>query len=394
MEEKKILFVLTGGTEWVGGLHYTKSLIKTVKWYGRIKQSSVQVSLLVYDENQKKLIADIAGDIDVLYVYDKDLPATHLPNRLRWWFNRKFNNIFNGRLDDFIIKNGFHFVYPTLPRADFKKYRFAEWIPDFQYRHFPQGSNAQEIDERKSQAAFTCNFAPLIYVSSAHAKKDCEELFPQSKGKIEIMRFCTFTDNIKFTAPLNDLLKKYNIPGKYFIVSNLLAPTKNLKVVIEAVSLLKENGTEVTVVVTGDIHDYRNNGFKNEVFQFISEKNIRNNIIMLGLIDRTDQKQLLANSQAIIQPSRFEGWNTVVEEAKCIGKEIILSDIPVHKEQNPEKAFFFRDNDSQDLSVKLRQVLELHHGAEINSIGISALYKKNIDDFSVDFMNTSLNLDK
>jgi glycosyltransferase involved in cell wall biosynthesis len=37
----------------------------------------------------------------------------------------------------------------------------------------------------------------------------------------------------------------------------------------------------------------------------------------------------------IIQPSRFEGWSTVVQDAKALGRPLICSDIPVHREQAP-----------------------------------------------------------
>ncbi len=42
---------------------------------------------------------------------------------------------------------------------------------------------------------------------------------------------------------------------------------------------------------------------------------------------------LLAHAVAVINPSRFEGWSSSVEEAKALGKPLIVSDIPVHREQ-------------------------------------------------------------
>ena len=45
-------------------------------------------------------------------------------------------------------------------------------------------------------------------------------------------------------------------------------------------------------------------------------------------------------SIAVINPSLIEGWSTTVEEAKSLGVPLILSDIPVHREQNQEVMFF------------------------------------------------------
>ena len=36
---------------------------------------------------------------------------------------------------------------------------------------------------------------------------------------------------------------------------------------------------------------------------------------------------------AVAQPSLFEGWSTIVEDAKTLGKPIFVSDLPVHREQ-------------------------------------------------------------
>ena len=145
------------------------------------------------------------------------------------------------------------------------------------------------------------------------------------------------------------------------------------------------------MAVTGDIHDYRNPFFKNKIFQLISSENVRENIIFLGLVDRMDQKQLLVNSISIVQPSRFEGWNTLVEEAKCLDKQILLSDIPVHVEQAPKRGVYFKDNDAQDLAQKL---LHLYHQpgneAEVDGIGISPGYENNLREFAAHFINTSL----
>ena len=61
----------------------------------------------------------------------------------------------------------------------------------------------------------------------------------------------------------------------------------------------------------------------------------------LGLVSYADLIGLMRYLTALINPSLFEGWSTTVEEAKSLGKTIILSDIPVHREQAPENGRFF-----------------------------------------------------
>ena len=387
MREKKILFVIQGGSEWIGGLHYIKNLVKTVKYFDPL----IAVDLLVYTRTQVELFDDIKTDISKIHIYSDSIATKNILTRLQWWIKRKVGNIFHPGLDNFIRRNGYHFAYPCLPRKNFKYYKFAEWIPDFQYKHFPDGSNPAEIIERKIQNFYVSKNAPLIFVSSYHSLKDCEELFPVTKGKIEVMQFCIFSDPIQFSESVETVRACYSIPDKYFMVSNLLAPTKNLQVVIRAVGILKRKGVSVPVIVSGDIHDYRNPDFKHSIFQLISSENVREEIIMLGLLPRIKQKQLLVNSLAILQPSRFEGWNTLVEEAKWLGREIILSDIPVHLEQAPRLATYFKDNNATDLAEKLE--LFFNNGKtrhEVNGIAVSHDYNENIKSFAKHFIAKSL----
>jgi len=54
-----------------------------------------------------------------------------------------------------------------------------------------------------------------------------------------------------------------------------------------------------------------------------------------------------------MNPSLYEGWSTPVEEAKSIGAPLLLSDLPVHREQQPRVASFFDPNDSSAVAAAL-----------------------------------------
>jgi len=63
--------------------------------------------------------------------------------------------------------------------------------------------------------------------------------------------------------------------------------------------------------------------------------------------------QLLQAAHAMVQPSLFEGRNTGVEEARLLGKVILLSRIDVHVEQSPPGCVFFEPRDAGALSSQL-----------------------------------------
>ncbi|MEZ4901449.1 MAG: hypothetical protein R2822_06650 [Spirosomataceae bacterium] len=69
------------------------------------------------------------------------------------------------------------------------------------------------------------------------------------------------------------------------------------------------------------------------------------------MIPRAHQLGLMKHALAVIQPSKFEGWSTVVEDAKSLQKQILLSRIPVHVEQMGDRAYYFEADEADELKI-------------------------------------------
>ncbi len=98
----------------------------------------------------------------------------------------------------------------------------------------------------------------------------------------------------------------------------------------------------------------------NKLFTFISQHDLRDRIAVLGLIPREDQLQLMRRCVAVVQPSLFEGWSTVVEDARSLGKPIVLSDLAVHQEQAPPDGLLFDRTSSVSLTESLLTAWEAY----------------------------------
>jgi glycosyltransferase involved in cell wall biosynthesis len=72
---------------------------------------------------------------------------------------------------------------------------------------------------------------------------------------------------------------------------------------------------------------------------------------------------LMVASQALLNPSLFEGWSTTVEEARALGVSMILSDIGVHREQAAEGAVYFDPLSADSLVEALESLPRLDDGA-------------------------------
>lgn len=70
---------------------------------------------------------------------------------------------------------------------------------------------------------------------------------------------------------------------------------------------------------------------------------------------------LLRAANAVLQPSHFEGWSTVLEDARVVGARVIASDFPVHIEQNLLDARYFSLGKERELADQMKISLAQSH---------------------------------
>jgi glycosyltransferase involved in cell wall biosynthesis len=197
----------------------------------------------------------------------------------------------------------------------------------------------------------------LIVVSSYAAREDLLTQYPNASEKVKVVHFVSQPDKTIIENENLELEKKFS--GKFFYLPNQFWSHKNHLVVFKAIKLLKNKGIEVKLLTTGAQNDYRDGGKHFEMLEsYVRNNNLQENIKFLGLIPYSEVFFLMKKSLAMINPSLFEGWSSTVEESKSLGKTMILSDIPVHREQSPLKGIYFEPDREDLLSEILESVWE------------------------------------
>src|SRR5690606_13928538 len=113
--------------------------------------------------------------------------------------------------------------------------------------------------------------------------------------------------------------------------------------VVEALARLKGEGRldEVPpVVLSGLAEDRRNPRHYDRLMAEAHATGVESHFRYLGLIPYDHVLSLNAACERMINPSLFEGWSTPIEEAKALGTPLLLSDLPIHREQAPDAHFF------------------------------------------------------
>jgi glycosyltransferase involved in cell wall biosynthesis len=351
MRDLHICLRMTGSLEWVGGMIYIQNLTRALASLPDKERQGVKVSIST-GRNHAAFLEPIRPYVDRIYYQEHfiqrayfrvaNIIAVNVRFIPRWLFDPR----------------RFDFIYPDWG-GDKAAYRWGGWIPDFQHYHLPELFSQQDIDFRNASQKKIAENATVIILSSRMAQEDFCTLYPQAASRSAVLNFVSSIDPQWFEEDPRRYQEKYGLPDNFFLLPNQFWKHKDHGVVIEALGLLKQRGLHPTVVCTGSTTDYRHPGYFQELMSRIQQLGLEEQVRILGYIPRPDQVQLMRKSVAVIQPSRFEGWSTVVEEARVLGKTIVLSDFPVHLEQNPPNSYFFPQGNAEALACSLEEVLSL-----------------------------------
>lgn len=353
---RHIGLIAQGGAGWAGGVEYVKNLLRAV---GAAGGDECVLSLIC----SGAALPEWQAQID----HAHHLIALSKPAR-------------RSLLDRFCAPNrhfispvkaaGIDFLYPltydnaynvglSFPLGErIGPARWAGWIPDFQHRHLPHLFSEKEIAKRERGIAQLVREAPRVVLSSASAAEDFRRFFPSDAHKAEVLTFATFphADWYEDGTCAEDLSW---LPERFFLVSNQFWKHKNHLAVFEALRLLRGRGIRPVVVCTGQLHDFRDPDYANTILQAVHRFGIASQVLLLGLAARRTQIELMRRCLAVVQPSLFEGWSTVVEDARALGKACILSDLDVHREQNPSGARFFARDSTDALAEQMAEAWEM-----------------------------------
>lgn len=204
---------------------------------------------------------------------------------------------------------------------------------------------------------------------------DILKFSPNCKAQIFVLPFKPFQ---KPTINVDNTLKKYNLPNKYFIIANQFWTHKNHITAFEALEQVYCKGyIDIHIVCTGKMEDYRDPNHIVELGKRINEMHCKKNIHFLGYIPKDEQIEVMRKASGLIQPTLFEGTpgGGSVYNALCLGLTCLVSDIPVNREiQGYRNVYFFESKNVKQLAQLIIDHIDDGH------IDINAVNKKIISN--------------
>jgi len=344
-----------GGDHWLGGWHYMLNMISALSCGGG---DDLETVLFVGTDVEAGRLAQIDGLPGTRIVRD---PVFDEANKSARLVRALATGVDSAALALF-RREGIDVAFEP---ATFFGWRFplpaVAWIPDLQHLRLPRLFSRTGRLRRSTGFRAQILSGRTIMLSSADAEADCLRHFPRARGRTRVVRFA-----VRPPAPLSyeagrARIAGLGLPTRFALLPNQFWIHKNHLLVIRAMAKLRAAGGRLVVAMTGHGADPRAPDHLDRLRAMAAAEGLEEQVRFLGLVPYPELEALMRCAVALINPSRFEGWSTSVEEAKAIGLSLVISDIAVHREQASGEALFFDPDDAEALC---RHLLSFEHVEE------------------------------
>lgn len=378
-QRKGVAFTVLGGNNWTGGISYLKNLLLSLHSLEDSKRPEIILLSSDGDTIDKSIVPLVDRQVTI---------PTHLSQG--GLFGRIKKRVLSSENDlaAFLKQNGVDCVFTLGNFGSRFSLPLLSWIPDFQHLHLPEMYSAEDLASSTSFYTQNATLADRVILSSNDALGDFTRFAPSMAHKARILPFVAHLPLDVYSADPHWVCQQYHLAEKFIYLPNQFWKHKNHELVIRALEITKRSEPTLQIVCTGNTSDQRNPTFFSQLLTQISVKGVRDQFIILGMVPHAHIFSLMRQCVAVLQPSLFEGWSTTVEETKSIGKGIIISDIPVHREQNPPNAYFFDPHDPEALAQSLLEAFKKEKpgaNAELESAGRKSLAERS-EAFALKFL--------
>lgn len=229
-------------------------------------------------------------------------------------------------------------------------------IPDIQHEYYPENFSKKELLSRKRYIQPSGEMATEIITISHFSKQCFIERLGLDPEKIHVV---PLSADDSYSKPLEGgegIIKKFSLPGEYFLYPANGWPHKNHLTLLQGFSLYRTTcNTPLHLVLTGS--GLLGNPAVMDLLSHIQGKEF---VHILGYVDHDDLPALYKNAKALVFPSLFEGFGIPLLEAMATGCPIISSDAASIPEVAGNAAFFFDPHDPRSICAAMHRIIDDH----------------------------------
>lgn len=199
--------------------------------------------------------------------------------------------------------------------------------------------------------------AQVIAVSEA-TKRDVLEHFPIGPDRVTVVHHGVDRDRYR-PAPDEDVARirtRHRLDGPYLLFVGGIEPRKNLPALVRAYAMLEDRPY---LVIGGPAVPWSPRG-RPEMIEALAElpDEVRARVRFTGFLREEDKIPLLTGAEALVFPSRYEGFGMPLLEAMACGTPIVTSGVSALPEVAGDAAVYVDPDEPEDIARGMRTVLE------------------------------------
>jgi glycosyltransferase involved in cell wall biosynthesis len=221
--------------------------------------------------------------------------------------------------------------------------------------------------KRKRWGTFTWSVVKILeklalsqsHVNTAVSRTQCA--FYRIHRGIEMQYIPTAAD-VKPKTEAREIYQLGLEPNKYIFYACRLVPEKGVHYLVSA---FKRLDTDMKLVIAGDTQ--RATEYRKKLFELAAGDQ---RILFPGFVEGRLLEELFSHCYVYAQPSEAEGLSLSILEAMSYGNCCLVSDIPENLEAIGDAGFYFTNRNVDDLTDRLRWLLE--HREQVEAVNVGA----------------------
>ena len=324
------------GRQMTGIGHYTYELVKRLI---PTEEMRIQGNLF-----------NFAGRLDNKFPYDA-MPFPVVENRFMaygvfrrlWRFLPVDYEAFFGEAD---VTHFFNYIVP--PRISGK---VITTVHDMTHVRFPETVDKRNLRRLRQGLDYSLARSELIMTSSAFSKREIVELCGIPEEKITVVYPAPSISG--GTCDKNELFHRFGIVRSYLLYVGSIEPRKNLSRLLMAYQKLRDaRKTTAQLVLCGG------NGWNNEQFyETLAKVPYHDDVVITGYVTAPEKNTLLANADAFVFPSLYEGFGMPPLEAMYWGTPVVCSNAASLPEAAGEAACYVDPLSVESIAEGIERVI-------------------------------------
>lgn len=226
-------------------------------------------------------------------------------------------------------------------------------ILDINYKGHSNNMSGSKRILLGSMVNLSAIFSSKIITISEFSKKQIVK-YTQAKNNKVIVTLLSGSSDIlpEENKDTKGVIKKYNILNEYIIAFSSPSPHKNIERLLDAVSEILKNRSDLKLVLVGHQHK------SESLIKVIEKNNLQNNVIFTGFVPDEDIQPLMSNAKLFVFPSLYEGFGIPLLDAQACKVPVVSSNAGSLPEVGGAAVFYFNPENTSEMVEVISRVLE------------------------------------